>query len=460
MTASVTLGLRQRFVAADTVPFVVDAHCHIFNALDFPIAGFIEAYAAGALHLPVLGFMRTLIGDFEAALIRVAKAASAADHAGAKAAARAAFKKLAQVLPSDLEWAKEFENAIDTATMTHQQIAESVAKMYGSVDLFLACLVDFDGWTPEGTRPPENGLDERIAQHEAVALGFMKGTAKARFHPFVSFNPRRDGALDKVKDAIENHGFVGVKLYPPCGFSASGNAALASLPDGATLDQRLADLFRYCESEAVPVLAHAGPANAFRRGAEFRASPLSWEDTLERFPYLRLNLGHFGHDRGLVEGCPNVECLVWAMEIASLMDRYDNVYADISDSALGYDPDYQKRYLPMLNDVFARYGKTKGRVLYGSDWWMNEFEGSPERYYDNVRDIFQAHFPERLDDFMGGNALRFLGFRKQDGTVNDCNPNWQRLVKYYKKSGCKKPGWLGEDKDDVPLLCLKPSKWT
>jgi predicted TIM-barrel fold metal-dependent hydrolase len=443
-------------LASPASDFIVDAHCHIFNVLDLPIAGFIEAYATGTLHVPILGFLRDIIREFETALIAVARATTAPEQAAAKAAARSVFEKLVAKLPADLSWAKEIGTAIDIATMKNDDIAQRVAKQYGKVDLFVPCLVDFDGWIPQDARLPENDLDHRIAQHEAVARNFMTGQRGAvRFHPFVSFNPRREGALEAVQDAIEHRGFIGVKIYPPCGFSPAGNASLRSLDDGAALDARLEELFGYCEKQAVPILAHTSPGNAFRRGAEFRPSPLTWEDTLEKHPDLRIDLGHFGHDHGVVDGCPNVECLVWSLEIGHLMSQHKYVYADIGDSPLGYDPAYEKRYVPLLNEIFTKYPEAQGRVLYGSDWWMNELESNPEKYYETIQKSLTSNFPNKARDMTGDSALRFLGFRKDDGSINDCNPNWKRLFKYYKSvPGSVLPGWMGGPKYSEPLLCI------
>jgi predicted TIM-barrel fold metal-dependent hydrolase len=449
-----TLGWRRRSLAQPRPGFIVDAHCHVFNVLDLPVAGFIEAYALGSLHLPVPGFLRSLVQDFEKTLIAATKA-SAADHAGAVAKAHAVFEDLSKAIPADVTWAKALTNAIDVATKSQVQIATQVSGMYPDVDLFLPCLVDFDGWTPVGSAPPPNDLATRVKDHESVALAFMAGTkGKARFHPFVSFNPRTTGALAVVQKAINEQGFVGVKLYPPCGFSASGNASLASLADGKDIDERLEELFTFCEKNAVPVLAHTSASNEFHRGGEFRASPLTWEDTLERHPKLRLNLGHFGQDRGLVDGCPNVECLVWSMEIASLMQRYDYVYTDIADSALGYDPAYEARYLPLLNQIFAKYPKAPKRILYGSDWWMNELEPDPANYFRTVKQSVEKNQSSVAGDIMGAAALRYLGFREDDGKVNDCNPNWRRLMAYYKAHNAAVPAWLAGPKDTTPSFCV------
>jgi predicted TIM-barrel fold metal-dependent hydrolase len=441
----------------------VDVHCHAFNVLDLPVGGFIEAYAIGSLHIPMLGFLRVLIGDLETALVK-ATLGNAGTHAAQIALARKALDAIDKSLPEGLKKGREIAHMVEIATMTRQKIAETVAGKYPEVELFVPSLVDFDGWTPEGSKPPTDDLDKRIAEHENVALAFMSGEhGAARFHPFVSFNPRRKAAIEKVQDAIEKRGFIGVKLYPPCGFSAGQNTGIASLPDGDEIDARLEELFAYCEDKQVPILAHTNASNAFRRGSEFRASPVTWERTLAAHPKLRLDLGHFGHDHGVVEGCPNVECLVWSFEIGKLMRDYENVYADIGDSPLGYDPTYKERYLPLLKELTTKYQEAAKRIMYGSDWWMNEMEDNADNYYNAVKTSVYEGLPDIFNDVMGEAALRFLGFRNADGTVNRCNQNWKRLFAYYdaakknpKRNGMAEvqtPKWLADDVKSAPLVC-------
>ena len=62
----------------------------------------------------------------------------------------------------------------------------------------------------------------------------------------------------------------------------------------------------------------------------------------------------------------------WIYQAAALIDRYPNVYADLSNSPLVYDPAYRQAALRrMLADVIARFPRVKRRLMYGSDWWLS-----------------------------------------------------------------------------------------
>lgn len=73
-------------------------------------------------------------------------------------------------------------------------------------------------------------------------------------HSFVGFDPRRQvqepgTPLALVKRAILEHGFVGVKLYPPMGFQASDNKG--------PIETALRRLYDWCKDADVPIMAHA-----------------------------------------------------------------------------------------------------------------------------------------------------------------------------------------------------------
>ena len=67
----------------------------------------------------------------------------------------------------------------------------------------------------------------------------------------------------------------------------------------------------------------------------------------------------------------------WIYQAAALIDRYPNVYADLSNSPLVYDVAYAARLVVLLSDVMPRYPKVKRRLMYGSDWWLSGLD--PDR---------------------------------------------------------------------------------
>src|SRR5215469_17122948 len=97
-------------------------------------------------------------------------------------------------------------------------------------------------------------------------------------------------SLQLVKDAVLNHGFIGVKLYPPMGFAPLGNVTLggtfwnqAWIPRplhrsdmGARLDQALTELYSWCQTNGVPVMAHTSPTNGPSKSFEGLTKARYW----------------------------------------------------------------------------------------------------------------------------------------------------------------------------------------
>ena len=122
------------------------------------------------------------------------------------------------------------------------------------------------------------------------------------------------------------------------------------------------------------------------------------------------------------------------------MDRYPNVYADLSNSPLVYDRAYAQRLVPLLADVIARHPAVKRRLMYGSDWWLSGLDPDATLAVDRFRATLGGLLgPEGLADVMGRNALRFLGFLDDDGRPRG-GLAAARLRRFY--AGAPLPTWL------------------
>ena len=360
-------------------------------------------------------------------------------------------------------------------------IAASIARLFPSIALFTPALVDYDAWSEDRAPTP---LWQQVLLQESISrlsVAGRIGRPDARFHPFVAFDPRRQiegpqaaapkpgarlatlapvaapvpplamalpvpsaasSALELVRYAIEAGGFLGVKLYPPVGFAPWDNVHLRrDLPFAAGLDGALDALYGYCASAEAPILTHASAANEYGLGLHRLVSPEHWRPVLERHPTLRLNFGHFGHDYGVPQAdVPMKTADAWIYQAAALMDRYPNVYADLSNSPLVYDAAYGKRLCALLGDVTARYPRVKRRLMYGSDWWLSGLDPEAAAAVGQFRATLGGLLgPAGLADLMGRNALRFLGFLDDDGQARS-GASAARLRRFY--AGAPAPAWL------------------
>jgi predicted TIM-barrel fold metal-dependent hydrolase len=233
-----------------------------------------------------------------------------------------------------------------------------------------------------------------------------------------------------VRAAIGKCGFIGVKLYPPVGFLPLGN-------DDPRLDQALTRLYLWCETYGVPITVHAGPGNIFDRAFEEYAKPRNWMEVVKAHPKLRLNLGHFGHQAQ----AKNHE--YWIDEAVELMELPNSqVYADVADCEIPVT----EAYVEFLQQRLTQHEVLKERLLYGSDWFMDELEPKPGFSVSDYLPKMNARLASRLfasdeTGFFSRNALRFLGLAKADGSPDLEHPNFKRLVRYYRDQ--PRPKWLG-----------------
>lgn len=490
---------------------VVDIHCHTFNARDIPIDGFVRSLAQGmgipAVLDPVLA---RVTRPFHDALVEVTKAKEALEAAPADregvAALRAAESKRTATLAALRDKLEEFVklyklvesaedgnlvprdpvtgsaaagkvvpilNTLCLVADTRRAIANRIADQYCHVELFTPALVDFGYWIGRDKTGEVKDADldqpQQIVEHAKIIAAARDGQLARKnvaFHPFVAFNPRRHvhekprvGAtiLDGVKDAVENKGFVGVKLYPPSGFLPYGNENLHDLKAegiGKKIDGALEELYAWCVAKDVPILTHASSGNSFFPDSSWRASPWGWRHVLEKYSGLRVCFGHFGHMEGVDGTTDPISCLAWGEGFLALMKEYPNVYGDISNSPAGGRGDgdrneYQSRFLYWLCDRLANDDNKvlAHRLVFGSDWWMGAVSGDDAGFFKQIAAMVKTSMPgvtssaaaqTFTEDFWWRNALRFLGIRDDAGKVR-ADSTGGRLKTYY---GEKAPRWL------------------
>lgn len=326
------------------------------------------------------------------------------------------------------------------------------------IDLLVASLVDFDWWLAKGQPTPSSLSDQVLAMEQiAIATG-------GRVHAFVPFDPLREVAfrngktaqssLALVRDAVVSHGCIGVKMYPPMGFAASGNADLDVwrakpwLPDivngsdfGRQLDAALADLYRWCIEEQVPIMAHTNFSNGAAPELAELATARHWKPVFDAIDTnagkkLRVNFGHFG-DTSLVEdGTTRSDAFMALMHVAPLQSGAlafadASYFSDVLDHADGLRAVLKTLYLSPSQQQPRLLGK---RLMYGSDWEMSLPELGVDRYLTAFETVFaklQADLAKLdpawnslEDDFFGRNAAVYLGLRKGGATR-------ARLDKFY-----------------------------
>jgi predicted TIM-barrel fold metal-dependent hydrolase len=318
------------------------------------------------------------------------------------------------------------------------------ARNDGEVALLIPALIDYSKWLNE----ENSSLRDQIEVMSAIA----RAPGPYAVHPYMPFCPWRQldepDHLAMVKDAVEQRGFIGVKLYPVMGYLPYGNAEAPDPQDyppilqrkrdwAVRLDQGLAALYNWCIAEDVPVMAHCSYSQFPSPEAGERGSPAAWRPVLEKWPGLRLNLGHFGGFWDLAKDKSNG----WTEMIVGLMKTYPNLYADLSDfDAVAERTADQKTanetVLRKLNEILDRQGgPARSRLMYGTDWVLLSKSPRNELYYEGMRTGLTGRLgmsATQAAGFMGMNAARFLGIALENGGKPKSR---QRLEAFHARHG-------------------------
>jgi predicted TIM-barrel fold metal-dependent hydrolase len=480
---------------------VVDVHCHTFNAADLPVRGFIEHVEAKGSELgKILGRLAALLVgntapgyDVEKARLdallsadqvlldaaAAGPAVSLTDQLQAEAAdtllqLQGQDSTFLRQLATEVAAADRAEAGVQDAPMglgAQDNIGDIVAlarraiawvKIFGryrlevagllvessgdAVDLYCPMLVDLGTGLGEG---PRTTVRQQVELQEKISrlsmLGRLPTPTRGRFHPFVGFDPRRELAarragdidlpLDVVRSAVERYGCIGVKLYPPMGWRPIGNTETVgmSAADATEIDAILRELYTWCETAQVPITAHCNESNYADDAFKDFTGPKNWIAVLTEFPKLHLNLGHFGGAH-LVEPPDG-----WPRLIAAAVEPFDHLYVDVGNQPV-YSPEVMVAYLDMLAGMFADPATEAlaDRIMFGSDWYMVALHPDADRFLTEYRALYEGRFgADAGAAFMGGTALRFLGFDDAE------NANAMRLrARYDRFAPTRVPPWL------------------
>lgn len=327
-----------------------------------------------------------------------------------------------------------------------------------SVDVFVSALVDFDKWSGNDESKYRTSIKDQIQIMAELSQAF-----KGQILPFVAFDPwrqvettienktsslKKETPLDLVKDAIENKGFVGVKLYPQLGFRPHGNWEFDALRNppwphrkngfnprtvldnnkgfGCLLDDALIDLYKYCVEKDVPILTHGNDSLGTRKNGSDCGNPKFWKRVLDcknvDLKSLRLNIGHMGGFEAVTCRNTNGKCDSddWTSTISDLVKDYPNVYSDLSN----FEPivkggkkkrnKNKKKLLQALRKLFDTTPQGIAgmkKLMYGSDWHMPINKGRYREYFDSMESIGGDLIPGNKENFNGGAAVNFLGLR-------------------------------------------------
>lgn len=197
---------------------------------------------------------------------------------------------------------------------------------------------------------------------------------------FIHVDPRREDMINHFPFLHKSRGFRGMKLYPPLGYYP--------------YDRKLFPFYAYCEKYHMPVISHGSPGNPVHFKGSYEelyqllgidgndpkykkldkkelcamfTHPSNYEEVLDRYPELNICIAHFGsvHWEKYMNNDFNDN---WVDIIIKMIESHNNFWTDISYTM------HDEKYWPMLKVLLITKPKLASRVLFGSDWYMNEVE--------------------------------------------------------------------------------------
>ncbi len=286
-----------------------------------------------------------------------------------------------------------------------EEFAEGINEFAGKLKERNKDLLDFDDFASELDRHVEESIEDIEYKYEtkSILYGNLKMTSGFRFHlerlrkmvlegqpifPFFAADPRREGIFDALKNErlLGHKGpFYGVKLYPRLGYHPKSKP--------------VQDILQICLDRDIPVITHAGMGGFPPKDFSFDDSgswkyndygnPEHFEEFLKKG--LRINFAHLGSTD------PSFK---WAKTIVGFMERYKNVYSDLSCYT-------SREELQKMIDLFGDHSTFKERIMYGSDFdvmYFTDKSVSLEQYCRNFSELF----PKEIENMRYRNVINFL----------------------------------------------------
>ncbi|MFK3779556.1 amidohydrolase family protein [Agrobacterium sp. NPDC089420] len=310
--------------------------------------------------------------------------------------------------------------------------------------LLAPATVDFDHWLNEK-------VDRSPLPDQAKLMGLLaKRKDGPLIHAYFGFDPLREiyhragnptfSPMKEFKRALNNHGFLGAKLYPPMGFSASGNKPPypfsvkkdLGIDPSTRLNNVLGELYAFCEDEGVPILAHANASNGAGPDYNARADVAFWLPVFKSRPKLRVCLAHFGHFA--IGDASKDRAQSWEWRFGSyIRDNPDApVYADLSffSELLNADSRQRSQLADDFNSWTEEFDRDADHLVFGTDWLMLGMHPGYGAYIPTVERFLveDCKWPEhKLSKVFTTNALRFMGLQRGDKTLG-------RLEDFYRRN--------------------------
>jgi predicted TIM-barrel fold metal-dependent hydrolase len=357
-------------------------------------------------------------------------------------------------------WDKDFDR-IKQYLDTYRSKIEDVSQKYAAeltgagIDIYTPLMMDLEeACAEQDVEPGDIPYYSNKTADQITIISQQTLANKWRMFPFVFFDPRRSGAFAICKDAIENKGFCGVKMYPALGYHPSPNI-VRNLGYRGWMDEKgptkdteraageMEQLYDYCDKNHVPITVHTGTGGAYSvqlaedpENKHWRLTEVTnWIDVI--YPRkLKINFAHFGGDYMTPKDLDRAQSVAWRNQILDFIrlsktgEMGSQVFADVSyhDMALRGQKKDRDAYFNDLKEILDHdwYGD---RIMFGTDASMISHTYTEKEYLQ----AFKKGIPAYAGPLMSDNPIAFLFDNKKvsatyvkfvgGGTAGDL-PQW------------------------------------
>jgi uncharacterized protein len=184
--------------------------------------------------------------------------------------------------------------------------------------------------------------------------------------------------VEELTEVLQKDRVVGLKFY-------------LGYEEYSANDERLHQLYEYCEKHDVPIMFHTGVLEAGSSGLLEYSHPLQVDRVATRFPNLTIVMAHMGNP--------------WLIDCAAVLAKNQNVYADMSAffaenrSITAHDIEVFQQRMEQVRVFLYSYEK----FLFGTDYPLY----SQKEYLAAVQTLQMEESEREL--VMHGNAARLFG---------------------------------------------------
>jgi hypothetical protein len=382
----------------------VDAHCHMFTVADVPLSAIIKRQVdhplrliAGSLAVPLaIKWFDKFIKYFDSESLQNVKLLTGELNRAIGWNKLGDFQVTApEKIMTPLVMDFDLNGDVKKSGAQLQRLVDAAKTHWAGSRAKAVKVLPFVGLDPRKL-VFKNGKDGELLDHPQIGEKTDK---------FLEENKVKNAASRRDRPNLQGGDVIGVKIYPPLGFKVYPDTA-RERDAYQVVYERLAEL-------EIPITAHCQKASFDLTDGELKlfTDPRNWADLLgssETIRKLRLNLGHFGGEKGVIDALDWEDDRVegpsrdgWTYEIIKILKRYDNAYADISAFDFGdkqavasllWTLAYDKAGEFNDNDSQSPNHPLESKLLWGSDYPMildKDYENYTSYFADFINSLIR-----------------------------------------------------------------------